>query len=61
MFTGTRSSLTWVHLTVPELEVVTWKTSAHNLQIGMLKKESFYTKTFIIFYVFGVEMGPDPT
>ena len=31
ILTGTKSSLTCVHLTVPELEVVTWKTSAQSL------------------------------
>ena len=36
MFTGTKSSLTWVHFTVPELDVVTWKTSAQSRQIGIL-------------------------
>jgi len=31
MLTGTRSSLTCCHFTVPDPEVVTWNTSAHNL------------------------------
>ena len=38
MFTGTKSSLTCVHFTVPELDVVTWKTSAQSRQIGILSK-----------------------
>jgi hypothetical protein len=42
MFTGTRSSLTWVHFTVPELEVVTWKTSAHKRQIGILAGRKYH-------------------
>merc|ERR1719499_1025173 len=32
MLTGTRSSLTCCHLTVPDPLVVTWKTSAHSLK-----------------------------
>ena len=39
MLTGTRSSETWDHLTEPELDVVTWNTSAHNLQMGIALKE----------------------
>ena len=35
IFTGTKSSETWVHLTEPEDDVVTWKTSAHSRQMGM--------------------------
>ena len=43
IFTGTKSSLTCVHLTVPELDVVTWNTSAQRRQIGILKiKKIFY-------------------
>lgn len=45
MLTGTRSSDTWVHLTEPEEDVVTWNTSAQSLQTGtefVLKDEEKY-------------------
>lgn len=43
IFTGTKSSLTCVHFTVPELDVVTWNTSAQSRQMGILKmKKVFY-------------------
>ena len=42
IFTGTKSSLTCVHFTVPELDVVTWNTSAQSRQMGMLNCNIFH-------------------
>ena len=50
MFTGTKSSLTCVHLTVPELDVVTWKTSAQSRHIGMLSNWIFLLRILFVFY-----------